>query len=66
MRNERKRPRPKEGTGAGYCVICQRETSNGTGVVTKTGLNLGVICPNCMINSNDPRAQEARLQAWRV
>lgn len=44
----------------GFCKICGHHTCNGFELESRYGTSVTLICPDCLVNSNDPEVKEAR------
>lgn len=49
----------------GRCVLCNKDTANGYGLLNKYGSSSIIICPNCLVNSDAKEAKQARLELGR-
>lgn len=46
----------------GFCCICKKETNNGYCYVHPYGHREYLICPNCLMYSDDSIVKEARIE----
>lgn len=44
----------------GVCNICRRPTCNGFELESRYGTSVTLICPDCLVNSDEPEVKEAR------